>query len=537
MIALSGANTTTIACGGSDVFNKAGGGTTLTLSLLNQGVLLQYKASSGIWYATADDLSLPQLDLRYIPQANGVTKLDNTTAIQLPKWLAACSRVADGTGDGKVVLIGDSTVLGFGSSPTTNQMRYSGPSKMIAGLLNQAGIVATNNGWAGDGGFRGAASESSQYDSRITVGAGWSTGGVKFLGGNSFTATSATSNLAYAPLENVDTFVVTYFKFSGGGSFSYNVDGGSNTTQSVNAANAIGTLTISVPSGLGLHTLNLNWVSGQVYILGIDAYDSSKNRISVINAGWGSSQTPDWTGVISVSGTSPYQLGQDLTIICLGINDCNVGTSVSVFQANLQQIITAAQAAGDVAIMTFTQSDPAYPGLAPAATQDAFNQAIRGLAVANDIPLVDVYARWQSFAVSNAVGLYYDHIHPNGQGYQNQWNAVYGVVGAQGLYKSPYGLMDLTIVSGNVTLSGRYGTVGVDTSAGNVTVTIPAAASSARRLFNVKKLSGANTLTIARTGSDAFYTSSPGNTSITMTADGQSYGLHADPANNRWLVI
>ena len=72
-----------------------------------QGVLLQYKASSGIWYVVADDLALSQLDLRYVPQVNGVTKLDNTAAIQLPKWLAACSRVADSTGNGKVVLIGE----------------------------------------------------------------------------------------------------------------------------------------------------------------------------------------------------------------------------------------------------------------------------------------------------------------------------------------------------------------------------------------------------------------------------------------------
>lgn len=536
MIAVSGANVATIACGGSDVFNKTGGSTTLTLSLLNQGALLQYKAAGGIWYVMADDLSLSQLDLRYIPQVNGVTKLSNTAAIQLPKWLAALSRVADGTGNGKLLMIGDSTMMGFGSNPTTVKMRYSGPSKMIAGLLNEAGINATNNGWAGDGGNRGTPSETSQYDDRIVVGAGWSKTGVKFIGGNSFTATSATSDLSYTPKENVDTFVLTYFKFSGGGSFSYNVNGGSNTTQSTNAANSIVTLTITVPAGLGVNAINLNWVSGQVYILGIDAYDSSRNRLSVINAGWDGSQSPDWTGVISVSGTSPYQLGQDLTIICLGINDCNVGTPVATFTANMQQVITAALAAGDVAIMTFTQTDP-NAGLASVATQDAFNQAIRGLAVTNNIALIDIYARWQSFAISNAVGLYYDQIHPNGQGYQNQWNAVYGVIGADGLYTSPYGLMDLTIVSGNVTLSDRYGTVGVDTSAGNITITVEAAASSTRRLHNIKKLSGLNTLTIARSGSDTFYTSSPGNTSITATADGQSYSLHADPANNRWLVI
>jgi len=60
-----GTNTVTITTGGSDVYNKSGGGTSLTLSLLNQGVLLEYV--SGIWYIISDDLPLAALDNRYLP--------------------------------------------------------------------------------------------------------------------------------------------------------------------------------------------------------------------------------------------------------------------------------------------------------------------------------------------------------------------------------------------------------------------------------------------------------------------------------------
>jgi hypothetical protein len=59
-------NTVTITAGGSDVFNKASGGTSLTLTLLNQAVILQYKASGAIWYVLADDLSLASLDARFL---------------------------------------------------------------------------------------------------------------------------------------------------------------------------------------------------------------------------------------------------------------------------------------------------------------------------------------------------------------------------------------------------------------------------------------------------------------------------------------
>jgi hypothetical protein len=60
-----GTNAVTIARGGTDVFNKAGGSTSLSLLLLNQSFVLQYKASTGIWYAQSGDTPLSGLDLRY----------------------------------------------------------------------------------------------------------------------------------------------------------------------------------------------------------------------------------------------------------------------------------------------------------------------------------------------------------------------------------------------------------------------------------------------------------------------------------------
>jgi hypothetical protein len=74
-------NTVTIACGGSDVLNKAGGSTSVTLALLAQGILLQYKASLGVWYVTSDDLPLPQLDLRY--QGSYTYAVTQGNAVQL----------------------------------------------------------------------------------------------------------------------------------------------------------------------------------------------------------------------------------------------------------------------------------------------------------------------------------------------------------------------------------------------------------------------------------------------------------------------
>lgn len=64
---VAGTNTTTIAAGGSDVFNTSGGVTSITVPGLNSSVQLQYK--SGIWYAYSVSNSLAFLDLRYSPLA------------------------------------------------------------------------------------------------------------------------------------------------------------------------------------------------------------------------------------------------------------------------------------------------------------------------------------------------------------------------------------------------------------------------------------------------------------------------------------
>ena len=69
MVIQGGTNTVTISSVAGDVFNKPGGSATMTLTLLNQGVLLEYNA--GIWYVVSDDLALSTLDTRYLKLSGG----------------------------------------------------------------------------------------------------------------------------------------------------------------------------------------------------------------------------------------------------------------------------------------------------------------------------------------------------------------------------------------------------------------------------------------------------------------------------------
>lgn len=116
-----GSNTVTVACAGSDVFNKTSGAVTATLTLLAQGLLLQYKASGGIWYVTADDLPLPQLDLRYLALAGGtmtgsmgvpLETVTTTNTTGLSDWITLCNAA----GGGFTNTLPDATAVRSGAS-------------------------------------------------------------------------------------------------------------------------------------------------------------------------------------------------------------------------------------------------------------------------------------------------------------------------------------------------------------------------------------------------------------------------------------
>jgi hypothetical protein len=68
----SSTNTISLALGGSDVFNVAGGSTTGTLTLQNQALIAQYNASAAIWYVQSTDVPLSGLDARYVAQTTQV---------------------------------------------------------------------------------------------------------------------------------------------------------------------------------------------------------------------------------------------------------------------------------------------------------------------------------------------------------------------------------------------------------------------------------------------------------------------------------
>lgn len=87
----AGANSVTVACGGSDTINRTGGATSTSLSLPGQSALLQYDSASATWTIQAVDLPLTQLDARFIAAA--VLDTDGTLAANSASRVPAQSAV------------------------------------------------------------------------------------------------------------------------------------------------------------------------------------------------------------------------------------------------------------------------------------------------------------------------------------------------------------------------------------------------------------------------------------------------------------
>lgn len=128
-----GTNTVTVARGGSAVFNKTAGATSLTLEVLNEAVLLQYKSSGAIWYVISDDQPLSELDTRFGGRFNvktygaaGDGATDDRAAIQ------AAINAASSAGGG-VVYVPTGTYLVGASGSSFGGLAYS--------VLLKSGVV------------------------------------------------------------------------------------------------------------------------------------------------------------------------------------------------------------------------------------------------------------------------------------------------------------------------------------------------------------------------------------------------------------
>lgn len=248
MIAVSGAFVTTINTGGTNVFNKAGGSASLSMSLVNQAMILQFQASTGIWFVISDDLSLAQLDLRFAnlnspvftgtPTAPTPSQGDNSQKIAPTNYvdLAISNAIA---GVNPAIAVTAATTSSTNTSTWTYNNGVGGIGATWTGPINTAitidgftytailtqSLLVKNDTQAPSGAFNGIFVLSAlqtigtgavftrrlDYDTQLDIN---NTGAIPVVNGTDITGNKNTSWVLTSNIVTVGTDSLTYQQFT-----------------------------------------------------------------------------------------------------------------------------------------------------------------------------------------------------------------------------------------------------------------------------------------------------------------------------------
>lgn len=341
----------------------------------------------------------------------------------MTKLRAGMAKVRARTDNCRILCVGDSTTYGYYGDAT--RLHMNGLTAQAAKMAGRLGTDINGNsivgGWqniVGSGGLTTA--NLITNDTRFAVNTTDWTNALSAIGGTAYRSTSGGNSFSFTPNVSVDVFDVWYIQNSTAGSMSLDIDGGTASVFSCN--NAVTSLvkrTINA-SSIGTHTLNIKWSSGQfVAVVAIEARNRAQYEVSFLNAGWPGSTAVSWaTGAAAwQSVQAPSYMLPDGIVLSLGINDWGTSTGVSAYTTALQTLITAYRAVSDVILIT------PYPSAITSgislATQQTYVDAMKELAISNNLPLIDLFGIWQSYEVQNSLGYYFNAQHPTGLGFND----------------------------------------------------------------------------------------------------------------------
>jgi hypothetical protein len=305
----SGTNVLNLALGGSDVFNKAGGSTTGSLSLLNQAGNWQYKASDATWTTISTDITKSSMDILYNPTTT-VGDIIYASATASPGTL---SRLGVGANNTLVTVLSGLpayTTATYPATTTVNQLLYSSATNTVGGITTaNRGILATN------------ASGVPSITATPTLGvAGTSTGSLSLAnatGTNAITIQAPASPSAYTFTLPTNGGTNTYLlQTDGSGGTSWAAPGaGSGTVTSVNVAiggmtssgaiTTSGTITMSGQLAIANGGTNLS-----TYTTGDMLYASATNTLSKLAVG-STGQIPIISGGVPIMSRTPMSVSLD----------------------------------------------------------------------------------------------------------------------------------------------------------------------------------------------------------------------------------
>jgi len=360
--------------------------------------------------------------------ANGMLKVANAyQSVTTPpdpsytKTRAQLAAVSGGTGYARFAVMGDSTVAGFGSTGATPNRSGAVVVGLKAALRATQSRPVLSTSYIGDQSFfvtNGIAAHT--VDSRLSApdGTGYTAQTTRCAGGSMLANSLNANRLGFLAEDPVDTFDIYYARNAGLGSTKVNRVGSVQGTFN-GAGTPSATLKYTYSTVLGsTDPLYFAINSGNSFISGIDAYDSTTKSVRLFGIGWSGGRVADW--IANVNGFDPFPsllaMQLDLVVLRVGTNDARTNSGLAAFSTNLTTLVDALIAGGtNVAIATHFPFDPA---VASQAQQDSYVQAARDVATSRSLRVFDTYARIGTYANAVANGWMYDTLHPNASGYQ-----------------------------------------------------------------------------------------------------------------------
>lgn len=366
----------------------------------------------------------------------------------------------------RIFCVGDSTTVGkgvTGGDPWGNSW-----TAVLTQLFKKAGFNATNAAFYGDGDGTNA---STYNTARLALSGVWGFQATPTLGGNLFFTTTTSGSLSFTPTDYWDTAIISYLTNSTQGTFTTDIDGAGTVTTNGNGSTSQlrFTQTTATP---GIHTLNWKYVSGtKVFASGVECYNSTLSQVMIVNCGWGGVTT---AGIAAgTQAFDPIQSLQfqapDLTIFGTVINDWLTSANQTTLATNVQTLITTARLSGDCIWML---SVPSGIANTPLATQQAYCAVVRGVCLANNVPVIDIFDRFQSYEISNPLGLYgVDNIHPSAAGYEIMGNAIFNMLNVKGESLSIAGIIDGSSAAASVVGEVVTSTIAIGSAVSMTTAT------------------------------------------------------------------
>lgn len=330
------------------------------------------------------------------PRWNPRLSCYNLRPDNMPNWRRAATQIRLGTARPNIVCLGDSTTIGSASSGVFPQAY---PAR-LGPLLTQRGLTFSESPWGGPTGVYGGTD-----DTRVAFGTGWSNGAG---------SASTTGDMVVTPVQAFDTVIIRWNRNNGLGQVPVHIDGVLNTTIDCNVPNN-GIMGITTITGLAntTHTVAFKPPTGIVEIFEVAVHTSAVPGGRVYNGGRSAETVGGYvqrTQFPQSSFNYTTALAPAVTTINFTINDANPRTNMSEYRRIMQNIINQARVAGDAFLIV---GNPASGAQHDLLDWGPYRLACYQLADLNDIPLLDLTARWRSGAAASSLGFLFDTTHPS----------------------------------------------------------------------------------------------------------------------------